>query len=411
MKNLSSSVYGGDRVRLSDVPEHLASALYPDLPPSTSRLIVDLKKAPKVISVSLRQSEPDPLFDEMPNGFCRLGTRKTSIATTRTTSRLTKTIEIRNHRKPKASLKQSAKNIGSSKSAIPLEDPVEIHREKWRPYVRVSDKNLKPLNERDWAALSSVWPDRPSLPMSVTDWEPYIKTYLEIPNPVKVADCDDPEDDSDLNTSGTPASRWKNKWDLCMNFVDPIQERLNNRSEAVEEFRLRLPEAIRQGEIVPKSPITLLPVSLSQTQQIDDCFVDAAALKQYADSLSQAIKLQGSEWIPAETSEEEDSSPTPFAVTTPSGLGRREILAADWPLYGRFTQDSLSRALSDVPAWLKPARVLAGAPGRGSSLWNPAKIAHALLTCQKANKASLSKFIERHFGDWRDKWDDLSEDQ
>lgn len=83
-----------------------------------------------------------------------------------------------------------------------------------------------------------------------------------------------------------------------------------------------------------------------------------------------------------------------------SGLGRKEILSVDWPLINGFNEDSFSRALSDVPNWLKPARIAKGAPGKGSALWNPAIVAACLLEKNYARQAALTNLMRKSFPDW-----------
>lgn len=87
-----------------------------------------------------------------------------------------------------------------------------------------------------------------------------------------------------------------------------------------------------------------------------------------------------------------------------SGLGRKEILSVDWPLINGFNEDSFSRALSDVPNWLKPARIAKGAPGKGSALWNPAIVAACLLEKNYAKQAALTNLMRKSFPDWLEQW-------
>jgi len=94
---------------------------------------------------------------------------------------------------------------------------------------------------------------------------------------------------------------------------------------------------------------------------------------------------------------------------TPAGISKREVLAVDWPLHGKFDQGSLSYALSDVPDWLKPARTERGSPGKASSLWNPAKLADCLVSKRYANQKAIGQFLGRHFAEWLPEWDKLQE--
>lgn len=103
----------------------------------------------------------------------------------------------------------------------------------------------------------------------------------------------------------------------------------------------------------------------------------------------------------------EKAAPLEQVQKAPAGMPKSEIISVDWPLLGRYTQESLSEALSDVPDWLKPARVARGAPGGASSLWNPAKLADCLLSKGHANQKALCSFLGRHFGEWMPEWEAL----
>ena len=92
------------------------------------------------------------------------------------------------------------------------------------------------------------------------------------------------------------------------------------------------------------------------------------------------------------------------------GITKRELTSVDCPLLrAAFDQESLSRALSDVPGWLTSARTACGSPGKASALWNPAVVADLLAERGKANRKALATFIGRHFPDWLEHWDSLQE--
>ena len=95
--------------------------------------------------------------------------------------------------------------------------------------------------------------------------------------------------------------------------------------------------------------------------------------------------------------------------TTAVGLPRKEILLVNWPLRPPYTMESLSAALSDVPKWLKHARVAQGSPGKASALWNPALIAISLAEKRHANSQALTTFIRNNFSEWLDEWNRISE--
>ncbi len=87
-------------------------------------------------------------------------------------------------------------------------------------------------------------------------------------------------------------------------------------------------------------------------------------------------------------------------------LTKAELIASDWPLLKRL---DLDKALSDVPAWLKHARVTIGKAGNIPSTWNPAMVGMCLVATRRANKVRIGNFIDQHFPDWSAEWDSLSE--
>lgn len=101
--------------------------------------------------------------------------------------------------------------------------------------------------------------------------------------------------------------------------------------------------------------------------------------------------------------------PIPSADTptdsAPKALSRKAILAANWPLHGKFNQQSLARALSDVPQWLDVARIYRGKAGGISSTWNPAILAECLANKGYAKRPALTEFISRHFAKWFPEWE------
>jgi hypothetical protein len=96
-----------------------------------------------------------------------------------------------------------------------------------------------------------------------------------------------------------------------------------------------------------------------------------------------------------------DAEPADIPAGAKVGCTRRAILAADWPLPSNF---KLENALSDVPKWLVTACVSRGAPGRGSSTWNPAQLAVCLVTRTLVSKSAVDRVIRRHFTDHIDEW-------
>jgi hypothetical protein len=105
---------------------------------------------------------------------------------------------------------------------------------------------------------------------------------------------------------------------------------------------------------------------------------------------------------PADTTQGEPHVSKSTEVEKVRGIGKREILAIDWPLSGSFDSNSLESALGDVPQWLMHARVAKGArgKGRGSALWNPAMIAVCLADKGYARPQALKRIIAAHFPEW-----------
>lgn len=96
-------------------------------------------------------------------------------------------------------------------------------------------------------------------------------------------------------------------------------------------------------------------------------------------------------------------------VVKAAGETKANILKADWPLSNRFNNDSLTRALSDIPKWLIPALVTRGKAGKQSSTWNPALIASALLDKNYATKSALDRHLKSHFPNHVDEWERINE--
>lgn len=101
---------------------------------------------------------------------------------------------------------------------------------------------------------------------------------------------------------------------------------------------------------------------------------------------------------PGDTAAQNDSSQT----TKPKPCTRSAILAAAWPLPNSVKLEGL---LSDVPQWLNPALVARGAPGRCSSLWNPAQIAVCLATKKSVKMTALTPVIRNSFPEFLNEWE------
>lgn len=104
-------------------------------------------------------------------------------------------------------------------------------------------------------------------------------------------------------------------------------------------------------------------------------------------------------------------NPTPVFSSAkkeaPRGVSKAEILAADWPLPKQ--DPPLQNAINERPKWLDGAWLDVGRRGRGSHLWNPAKL--ALCLHDKSRKywsgptvSQLTTFITKNFSDYADEW-------
>lgn len=96
----------------------------------------------------------------------------------------------------------------------------------------------------------------------------------------------------------------------------------------------------------------------------------------------------------------------PTKPTPARGISKQEILAHPWPVPASIRLPTL---LSDVPKWLHPARVARGAPGKTSSLWNPAMLAACLASAKGVSIHALGKHITEHYPEWLDEWQEIEE--
>ena len=191
-----------EKVRVKDIPELLATALYPEIPEDTPRQVIELAKARsrfasgERINLAIKRQPPGEQF-KRPLGYCRL---------------------------------QSAP---SRKRNPPPIEPDQL------VYVQVPTNALLPLDESDWKQLSVVWANLPALKLPIDEptWQSYLVEYqknVRIP--------------------------WRKKWELCMNVTNLFKDREKKWSAAVAESTEMLRHAIDQHQLQPRSPLTGLPV-------------------------------------------------------------------------------------------------------------------------------------------------------
>lgn len=205
---------GMDKVLVSQLPELLATAFFPEPGDDVSQAIdsiakVSVRRTPKErIILGLKQLDAPDEQLQRPLGYCRiqdLPTRK--------------------------------RNTSGS-------DLVQLH------YVRVPAKDVRPLDTNDWNELKKVWANLPALhlPIADTKWLAYLIGYL----------------------NSSILKRWREQWNLCMNVIDLNQERNKGWDAAVIDNAGKVRLAIEQGQLRPRSFTDDLPVeSLSNNPSVE----------------------------------------------------------------------------------------------------------------------------------------------
>jgi len=221
---------GAEKVLVSEIPELLATALYPEIPENTPQRVDDIAKVSsrqtsgERINLGIKREPPGEQF-QRPTGYCRL--------------------QIVPSRK---------------RSPLPISPDQLI-------YVQVSDNAVLPLDDSDKKKLAAVWRKLPALdfPIDETAWQKYLL--------------------ADQNDVSEPWRSWRRNWCLCMKVVNPFAERQISWSASLAECTELVREAVEQKKIIPRSPVTGLPISLSQSQRVSDCFITADDLNRYVDDL------------------------------------------------------------------------------------------------------------------------------
>lgn len=96
--------------------------------------------------------------------------------------------------------------------------------------------------------------------------------------------------------------------------------------------------------------------------------------------------------------------PTERLLPTP------EVAGLDWPIPPNGPRN-FAALFSDVPKWLKAARISEGAPGKEAGLWDPVMIGicMALTARGKAwviSTHALDRFFKTYLPGWADEWDE-----
>ena len=101
------------------------------------------------------------------------------------------------------------------------------------------------------------------------------------------------------------------------------------------------------------------------------------------------------------------AAPTAKVEAVKSSITKQQVINAFEGLHFE-ERNGWSNALSDVPKWIEPCRVMRGRKGDNSTsaTWNPALIAAALL--DKGIPIGKLDAVFIHLKDWADEWQELS---
>jgi hypothetical protein len=88
---------------------------------------------------------------------------------------------------------------------------------------------------------------------------------------------------------------------------------------------------------------------------------------------------------------------------TTTGVSKEDVLLVAWPV----PKINFSKALAHPPAWLQPARICLGRPGKESSRWNLAKIGICLIKTARhktwiVKQQDIEDFVAENFPEWLD---------
>lgn len=117
------------------------------------------------------------------------------------------------------------------------------------------------INEEDETALAAMWTNLPSLvlPISESDWGPYWDAY-----------------------QSSSRDGWRENWELCPHKNNPSQNKLVLWHNAREEYEKLVRDAAMCGQLIPRSPATLLPRPDASGEFLLACFVTVPDLTKFA---------------------------------------------------------------------------------------------------------------------------------
>ena len=214
--------------------------------------------------------------------------------------------------------------------------------------------------------IKLLWADLPPLvlPMDEAKWEPYRVAYEQF----NITD-----------------------WQLITVMRTPYFHQCILWHATVAEYKNEVKKAVYKGELIPRSPLTVLPVPDAIGEQLQDAFVTIENLKEYAGKLG--IGLRISDTYQAET--------TPANTEVIKGVTKKEIQRVFAKVY--FDYAHWGSNLADVPKWLLPCRVSRGSKSkRVSHSWNPVLIGLALMD-KGITKRELN-LVFMNLKDWSNEW-------
>lgn len=246
---------------------------------------------------------------------------------------------------------------------------------KNRTAAEISPTHDSSISNYKWKILKEIFKDLPPLKFPLTEhqWSRYAKAF---------------------RLGGK-----KLRWDLIPEYASPLVSATVKRKAAEEEHLPLLQQAIASGKLKQLHPDLSKPTKY----YLEDGRV---LIEDLADYVAKFAVLVEAGDIKNEIPTEEDDQTSRLNTMSLMCIPRKEILAYDWPLHGKFSHKSLSRAMSDSnnAKWLKSAQTTPGVRGKASAWWNPANLAECLLAKNYATKQELFRHIRDYFPDWMDEW-------
>jgi len=187
---------------------------------------------------------------------------------------------------------------------------------------------------------------------------------------------------------------------LYTQVADEIGQTLNWDDCQKTSFMCEMAKDIRKGKLRVSNPTTGLLVEV--TKDSDDIALYVTKIEVNNWLLKRRAPY---EWDPVLI-----EAPIETLRNIKPGLTKKQILKHLWPLEGKFTNESLGDAMSNIPKWLLPARISQGLAGKnGTATWNPALMSIALIERGHTNKNKLNLFLLKNFPDWISEWEQYEE--